>query len=63
MKKAGESADRTDFHMRSDISSLPPFSFSQKEEYNADTDYPRVTFRMAGFCYLTEEKDRRKLKK
>lgn len=32
------------------------FFFFEKEEYNTDTDYPQVTFPMAGFCYLTEQK-------
>lgn len=67
-EEGGRKCGPYDFHMRvdeGDISSPPPpsFFFPQKEEYNADTDYPRVTFRMAGFCYLTEEKDRHKLKK
>lgn len=59
MKKAGESADRTIFTCGSKAD-IPffffLFFFFEKEEYNTDTDYPQVTFPMAGFCYLTEGK-------
>lgn len=58
-EEGGRKCGSYHFHMR--VEGRYPFLFFsffffEKEEYNTDTDYPQVTFPMAGFCYLTEGK-------